>query len=261
MRDILSEYKIDNAVLAGFQKDFEQLIAKEDFTISFKGEKLSMYDDIQHCFTDDKIGGGHLRISGDDHLRLVYGMVGYYPLDDVKRLLHILFTHPNKQQSIEMADRFHAFLEKIAKKTPAEIRAEGTDIEQEAMAIIKGNILLEILCPIYWRFIELGHRNRIDVESTLPIIALLRYQQDTGDYPQDLDTLLTTGYLKKIPTDPFSDKPIVYKKTADSFMLYSVGTNFTDDNGHVDRHTEGRHKGKIKIWSNQGDWLFWPTQY
>ena len=56
--------------------------------------------------------------------------------------------------------------------------------------------------------------------------------------------------------DSFSNNPLVYKKTDDNFILYSVGLNFIDDDGKVVRDDEG----KIKTWPDEGDNVFWPMQ-
>jgi hypothetical protein len=36
-------------------------------------------------------------------------------------------------------------------------------------------------------------------------------------YPENLDKLIEISYLKNIPIDPFSDKPLAYKKTENNF--------------------------------------------
>ncbi len=84
---------------------------------------------------------------------------------------------------------------------------------------------------------------------------MVRYKQDKGSYPESLDKLVTAGYLKEIPLDTFSDKPLVYKKTDDDFILYSVGPNFIDDGGQVYRDD----KGIVRQWADEGDAVFWPV--
>jgi len=254
LRSIISQYKIDSAALAALQRDFEQMIADEDFVIRLDVERLSMYDTIQRSFTEDRFGGhlyfeslGPIVLRGPDR-------------EFVNRLiepLHILFTHPDKQQTIETSDRYYAFWDRIAKKTPGQLHSETIDIEKEAAEIIRGNILLRILPAAMNRVHDLSYRNKIDVEATLVIVAILRYNQDNGDYPENLDQLVASGYLKKLPMDCYSDnKPLVYKKTDDSFLLYSVGLNFTDDGGRVIRNSQG----KVVIWDIEGDEVFWPVK-
>ena len=89
----------------------------------------------------------------------------------------------------------------------------------------------------------------------MTIIAVLRYAQDKGDYPDNLGELITAGYLKEIPLDMFSDKPLVYRKTDDGFTLYSVGPNFIDDSGESGKDK----KGKVRLWAENGDAVFWPA--
>ena len=274
LRGIVSEHRIDSVELAAFQKDFEQMFTDEDFVISFDAERLTMYDEIQRCFTEDRFGGGHLYLSrimaiGDDRkykIRNVLSEVVLSPDAWLASLvllspdawlasLYVLFTHPNKQETREMADRYYAFWDRIARKNPGQIHSEAIDVEKEPAEIVKGNILLEIMTTLaFHRIHEASCRNKTDVEATLVIIPILRYRQDTGSYPEDLEELVTAGYLKEIPIDSFSDKPLVYRKTDDDFLLYSVGGNFTDDGGKIVRDD----KGKDKKWAGEGDWVLWP---
>jgi len=62
--------------------------------------------------------------------------------------------------------------------------------------------------------------------------------------------------LKALPIDPFSDKPLVYRRTEDGFILYSVGPNFEDDGGVVGKD----EKGRVKMWADEGDAVFWPVK-
>ena len=67
-------------------------------------------------------------------------------------------------------------------------------------------------------------------------IAIERYQRATGAYPEQL-TDLVPAYLEAVPTDPWSDQPLLYKPsspaggTGRGFVLYSVGLNGRDDGG------------------------------
>ena len=70
------------------------------------------------------------------------------------------------------------------------------------------------------------------------------------------EELFEAGYLKKLPMDPYSDSPLVYKKTDDDFILYSVGYDFEDDGGEVYRD----NKGRVRPWGDEGDAVFWPVR-
>jgi hypothetical protein len=86
-------------------------------------------------------------------------------------------------------------------------------------------------------------------------LALERFEKDKGEYPENLRTLVELGYLEEIPNDPYSDGPLVYKKTDKDFILYSFGENLIDDGGQVAHRDDGR----IKQWASEGDWVFRPV--
>jgi hypothetical protein len=265
LRSILSEHRIDSATLTMLQKDFEHMVAGEGFTMSLAAEKMFIYDEIQRCFTEDWLGGGHLYLSrmrtldsiGDESAPSVRELIveSVMAPEAWPRAVRVLFFHPDKQQTRETADRVYAFCEVIAQKTPAQIRAEGIDIEEETMKIIEDNVLLAILTPAFGRACELGHRNRTTVQATITTIALLRYRADKGSYPEDLRQLITAGYLRQLPLDLYTDKPLVYRKTDDSFILYSLGDNFEDDGGKVGTDRQGRPR----LWARDADAVFWPV--
>ncbi|HUU16749.1 MAG TPA: hypothetical protein VMW72_06335 [Sedimentisphaerales bacterium] len=262
IRDIVGGYEIDSTILADLQDSFEQIVAGENFVPSLEAEKLCVYDEIQRCFTEDRFGGGHLYLSRLGTLENDFQIgVEEIVVETIfsprgwPRAVEVLFAHPDKEQTREMADRYYDFWNKSYRKTPGQIRAEGIDAEKEAMEIIKGNVFLQIFAPALARINEIAHRNKIEVYATVTILALLRYEKDKGSYPNDLQQLITAGYLKQLPMDSFADKPLSYRKTEDNFILYSVGPNFTDEGGEYSRDS----KGRIKNWLDNGDAVFWPV--
>ncbi|MFQ6034642.1 MAG: hypothetical protein ACE5NM_02195, partial [Sedimentisphaerales bacterium] len=84
---------------------------------------------------------------------------------------------------------------------------------------------------------------------------LKRWRMEIGEYPASPDELVAAGFLKELPMDPYTDRPLIYKKMDDNFTLYSIGPNFTDDGGEPGRDT----KGRISQWRDNGDTVFWPV--
>jgi len=251
LREILSEYEIESVLLAELQEDFEQIIAGEDFKISLVAEKLSMYDTIQRTVTDHFIG--HQICPGALTLNTVFSSLNKRkPWIVYLRLL----THPNKKKTLEMVDRLFAFYEELSRKTPAQIRAEGIDIEKKTKELVSESFLLEMLAPAFGGIDELSQQSKTQAEAVVTIIALLQYKKSKGSYPEDLRQLISAGYLKKLPMDPYTDKPLVYKRTKNDFILYSVGRNFKDDKGQIFRDGTGR----VILWGSEGDAVFWPVQ-
>ena len=58
--------------------------------------------------------------------------------------------------------------------------------------------------------------------SILTILALLRWRLQKDQYPAALDELVAAGFLNELPMDPWSDKPLVYKKTDDDFRSVAM---------------------------------------
>ena len=65
-------------------------------------------------------------------------------------------------------------------------------------------------------------------------LALRAYQAEKGELPRDL-AFLVPAYIRRVPLDPFSGKPPVYKPAATTYRLYSVGQNRLDDGAPLDR--------------------------
>ena len=61
-------------------------------------------------------------------------------------------------------------------------------------------------------------------------LACRLFKSGTGQYPESLGELVP-GILKEIPVDPFTGKPLVYRREGGGFIVYSLGSNQKDDGG------------------------------
>jgi hypothetical protein len=257
IRYILAKYEIDPRLLADFQNDFEQMIADDTFVFSFTTYKLYLLDEIQRSFTDGIIGHGHIYLprsiknadlrAYDDFDSEIHGY---------KELLYIIFAHPNKEQTLKSSIKLFDYLEKTALKTPAQIHNEQINMTADTLRIIKDNFFLRTIAPSGDRLIWSSYADKIEVEATVTILAIIRYKKDKGRYPNGLEQLVSEGYLKQIPIDPFSDKPLVYKQKDGDFILYSYGRNCIDDGGQGETNKGVR---KRILWKENGDAVFWPV--
>jgi hypothetical protein len=259
MRTILHNQKVDSQLLKSFQARFEDLIDKDTYVMNYKVEKFCILDFIQRCYTDNGRGSGHLIPGQLQKFMNVDEVVGSAKFG-AGEILAISVTSANRRKMSQEFEKIYSTAQEWATKTPWQLHKENVDF---GMGFDKWSCLKKIrysfvrlLTPVTARANEIAYRIKADTYATLTIIALFRYEQDKGSYPSALDDLLQTGYLKQLPMDPWSDKPLVYKTTADGFMLYSVGSDFKDDGGQVVRDA----KGKIKPYADEGDWVFWPMQ-
>lgn len=63
-------------------------------------------------------------------------------------------------------------------------------------------------------------------------LACRIFKSRTGEYPEDLEALVP-GILAEVPTDPFTGKPLVYRREGEGFIVYSLGSNEKDDGGRT----------------------------
>ena len=244
LRIILSDNynKLDNALLTKTAKEFERMITNKDFRLNISGEKLFMYDEAQRCFVESKIGRDHLYLP---RLDMLSGKEFTTELLSAKAV-KVLFSHPDKEETLKTVDKYYDALDELVDKTPATLKIEGDPMRQLTEDLCRGNIFLEILMPAMGKCAEKSHKTRTDAQATLTVIAILRYHKQNSVFPENLRVLVDSGLLTEIPIDPFSDKTLIYRKTDGDFTLYSVGSDFEDDGGV---ETEERKEDRV----------FWPT--
>jgi hypothetical protein len=61
-------------------------------------------------------------------------------------------------------------------------------------------------------------------------LALRSYYAEHGRWPDGLEEL-GSDYLADMPDDPHSSRPLIYRRTADGFLLYSIGFDGQDNGG------------------------------
>jgi len=64
-------------------------------------------------------------------------------------------------------------------------------------------------------------------------LSLEQYHARNGKWPESLDAL-APAFDGDVPKDPCSGHPFIYKPSGTSLLLYSIGTNGTDDGGRFD---------------------------
>lgn len=90
--------------------------------------------------------------------------------------------------------------------------------------------LLNTCTPATHALLEAVDRGQANLELTRLAAALAVYRAEHGEYPNRLDDLVP-AILPKLPTDFFHDKPYIYRREADGYLLYTCGPNGKDDGG------------------------------
>ena len=117
--------------------------------------------------------------------------------------------------------------------------------------------LAGILKPAYHRIHDTYLRLIAGNRGSRLLVALRRYKDKTGQWPERLEDIKTPA-AAKIFVDPINNSSFVYKVTEDSFKLYSKGKNNIDENG--ERHQGVLYKDRQKRRQLSDDWLIWPRK-
>jgi len=256
---ILHNQKIDPQLIGNLQTRFEKLMAEDTYIINYEIERFCALDFMQRCYTDNGRGSGHM-IPGE--LKQIGGLVDKGEervVFDYGCFLVMSIASTNRHEMSRVFEKIYSTAEEWATKTPWQLHKENVDF---GMGFANWSFLkkarywpVTLLAPAVGRINEIAYRQKTQVEALITTLAIIRFKQSTGNYPESLDNLVVTGYLKQLPMDPFSDKALIYKRTEDNFILYSVSLNFTDDGGECGKD----EKGKPRLWADEGDAVFWPV--
>ncbi len=92
------------------------------------------------------------------------------------------------------------------------------------------------------------------VNQTQVACALERCRLVRGGYPETLDALVPE-FAAKVPHDLFDGRPLRYRRTGNSYLLYSIGWDSKDDGGLLSQ--DERERGVWDQWDQgQRDWVW-----
>jgi len=240
--------------LKDLQGQLAQVYADGYPVMNLEFEKMAFHDLVQHLFTDGGPGGGHLipaslaKISDDREDERMF----LVPL-----LVATSMVHARRDETLEVGDRIYDEQIKLAKMTPYQQKhREDVPSANDILTSLSSRkfSVLHFIVPAFDRLSEIEFRGKASHQATLTILALARWRAEKGEYPASLDQLTAAGLLTDLPMDPFSDKPLIYRRTGDNFILYSLGPNFQDDGGEPGKG----HNGRLEKWLDNGDTVFWP---
>jgi hypothetical protein len=214
--------------------------------MDFSLEHLVWLDGIQMMFTNERGGRGHIPeatpwedLARPDHPP--------YPSSNIRKedLLRL-----NRRDTTRHIEEFFLNIQKAAKNTPWQLSNEPNSVQGVLIEIVEQDAFVRIFGSGCLRSMELPWRAHVDLESLVVALAAIRHKADHGQYPDSLEQLVETGYLKRVPQDPYANGPLVYRRVGDNFLLYSCGADFDDDGGTPSKWGEGEQGG---------DQVFWPV--
>jgi len=263
---ILATQRLSAAELEHLKHQLLQLYPQGYPLIDMQGERLAFLDVVQHSFTDGGPGGGHLIPQRKGFLEDMYEDVVEITEDIpiAKRFLgsaaftSVCLLHARRDETVAMGGQIYNQQARIVRMSPYERHAGNLRSGDDILSSVHKYryFLLHYLIPAAERCSDIAYRGKALHEATVTILALKRWRVEKNEYPADFDGLVAAGFLKELPMDPYSDKPLVYKKTDDNFILYSLGCDFKDDGGKI-----VERRGDLQKWGthDDGDAVFWPV--
>jgi hypothetical protein len=141
-------------------------------------------------------------------------------------------TYAERQEALVQVE---AELEALSRRaqSPTSLYAQAT-LKGESVRTTAGRhvgmILVSMSFPIPSRMSAVEDRELARVDLIRVAVAIAGYKAEHGKYPDRLEDL-APAHIPEVPLDRYTDKPLVYKKTDDGYLLYALGPNLKDDGG------------------------------
>ena len=231
---ILDKSRLDSGDLKSFQDTLQAEFDSDAFILGFNAEKLSLYDALQRLYIDNGKGTGKLAWSAGWYITLLAELDKselQREYESLKRRLYYCLLGPTRNEVANQIEELIGISGQIMTKTPWQNKNAGYDYFYKIEKIENSSFFFEILGYEPKRILNSYSKTVSQSDALIAVLAILRYKNDTAQFPESLEKLVSVGYLKAIPQDPYSNGPLIYKPTETNFKLYSVGPDFKDDGG------------------------------
>jgi hypothetical protein len=134
------------------------------------------------------------------------------------------------RQLLENVQKFEQNLNQVAQRSTRlgpNVRAIATI---DGRSQLMGDVLCGLMLPAITSAYKAEFRGTMRLRNTLTVLRLSVFRCDHGNYPEQLEQLVP-DYCPEVPVDVFDGLPLRYRRTADGFILYSVGPDQTDNGG------------------------------
>jgi len=251
---IIDRTSIDSATLQLFQNALETEFYSDKHVPDIATEKLMFYDAIQRVFVDNGRGTGRLA------WRAAYAFdVMCCEWTNIKMRLNC-FVGPTRNETLQKIEKYFELCETLWTLTSWELRNKYPNYFTKIESLEKSNFLLDILTISPQGISRPYYRTRSQTQALITILAIIRFRADNNQLPNTLDELVSSGYLRYIPMDPYSNGPLVYRLTKNNFTLYSVGEDFSDNGGVAKAgHVLMSQQLGMTSYTEQSDIVYWPV--
>lgn len=240
--DTFARMPVDTASVARLQDCMERPTPAGGDPVHnvIRGEKLRLLPMLQKAFEGT---GTESKLKPDEAVFLaVHADLTWEQMDALD------LRYGRTSQDIEVA---YSHCSRFLSMSPWQARTEGLNFWEDLPRLTHKNPWLGLVmfnAPGVARFRAHCAATQDALATTL---GLMRYRYAKGEFPDTLEKLVSAGFITRLPMDPYSDESLIYRRTNDDFLLYSLAEDFDDDGG---RHSDwGRGR-------EGGDCIFWPVQ-
>ena len=145
----------------------------------------------------------------------------------------------NFRKRRELCEKLDGDFQKLAAKTRSQssglglaklIAKAAVGLNSESLTKRTTELLVAMLMPSLGRLVDMYDTTVTRGQLVHVASALAFHEAQRGMFPKALADL-APKYLKAVPTDRFSGKPLVYKRQGKGCIVYSLGENLKDDGG------------------------------
>lgn len=135
---------------------------------------------------------------------------------------------------------------------PHERRQVFAEVEAAVDALAKDrskapmSVLVGLLFPALAKVVEADTRTVGLLRATAVAVACERHRLKHGRFPDTL-AALTPSFLSEFPADPYTGKPLLYRRTDDGAVVYVCGADRTDDGGKLKPGSEAGFDVGIRL--------------
>jgi hypothetical protein len=225
---IIEKSQVPVSILNSFQKDIDGIISYKLPPPDFTADKLFAYDILQRMYVYKSDGSGRLSWKG---IKDISGH-GLSCVVGFGETIKFFLAGPTQKEVEAQIDSYYKQVEEGFKMTPWQFHQTKPEFFVDQLDPLNFENLFLLVYGVIYRGDYYNYYNaQSQLKALVATIAILRFQQDKGRLPNNLDELIKDRYLKELPADPYSNKLLVYSANGEEFKIYSVGMNFTDDDG------------------------------
>ncbi len=238
IKPLLMSQQLDDEMLTAFSQATKHQQFEVPMEFSLQAMHFMVKDLIQRVYTDNGQGNGRMVMSRFNTLNLGSGFSGgasmnSNPIMDNPLINVTGLYFASRKQVSSKAEAFFSEAIRLSKIPVWKQKQKPFNPESDLSDLSPRYFLLDLTMPSISGALKYGAVATLEQQGILLMIALERYHNANGSYPQTLADLVPE-FIAEVPQDPFCQTGFVYQLTtaadaSPSYQLYSVGYDGQDN--------------------------------